>query len=169
MKDLLKYKNVLCAAIIILVAAVVNYKIYDYYRMQTVEIEKMKKELEENRETLELWKQVKPAYEKLRVTFFRDDVLEFKKYVESVANMSGINITDLKFSHELEGFYWKAKINLNAVCFYEDFVEFAGELGKRSIEIKEVSCKNLHRRDLEKFRSMGNMKLGMTLTGIVVE
>ncbi len=143
MNELLRYKNILVAAVIIGVFGVIIYSIYSHYTSQLNDINAQFAELAQGRQTIAKWDALERQYRELGQVFLSKDVTLFKQYMEEKAQATDIPIESLSMSREDQGYYWKASIRLQGICTYKNFVEFLKLLEEKKILLEQITLEGV--------------------------
>ena len=159
MNTILRYRNILIVAVIIVVFVMVIRAIHTNYSQQIEEIKAQQAVIEKGIETLEEWGRLGGEHSRLRAEFLKKDVLLFKRFVEDEARSAGINIESLRLSQDDQGFYWEAAIRLNTVCTYKSFATFISSLEEKKIQTEDINISSLD----------DNIKVELSIKGVIVK
>ena len=161
MKDILKYKNIIAAAVIIFVFFLVIRGIVDHYAIDRKKIIGSMEELAQGRKTIEQWESLSKKYSQVSQGFLKKDNLLFKKYIEERAQALDIEILSLRTDHSEAKFYWDVSVQLLASCLYADFIKFTEALEEKSIKIKRLS--------IDRQQGRSQIRVAMSLETIVLK
>ena len=141
MKEILKYKNIVAAVIIVIIFALVINKLSGHYTLEKQKIAEKREVLEKGKKTLEEWQGLNTAYKREASNFFSKDASIFKTFVEQKAQGNKLGITSLSVSKADEDFYWQATTKISFTCTYDRLIGFIGDLEKKNVEIARMKVK----------------------------
>ena len=161
MNEVLRFKNIIIAFIIVGVFSIINYSIFTYYRQQFDMLDAKQQQLENGKATIRKWQALEKQYQDFDSVFLVRDVAIFKRFVEAQAQESGVFVVALNTANEDKGFYWEARITLDATASYRDFVEFVELLERRKIGTDGLTLSTRPDKD--------EVNIQATLRGVVLK
>ena len=92
MNEILRFKNIIIALLIVVVFSLIFYHIYKHYNNTLGELENKFEVLKEGRLTLAKWESLKKEQGHLRASFLSGEPTEFKRFLEEKARDAGVYV-----------------------------------------------------------------------------
>ncbi|MDP2922617.1 MAG: hypothetical protein Q8O30_02705 [Candidatus Omnitrophota bacterium] len=143
MKDILRYKNVIAAVVVIIIFIfVIKSTIEKHYAVMKI-LEAQKLELENGKKLINNWQETNRQIRELADKFFAKDTSQFKTFVEQQAQSSGITVNSLVPSKQKKDFYLEVTISIKGTPgAYEDIVKFIKSLEDKNITTEMLRVSN---------------------------
>ncbi len=164
MDEILKYRNIIIAVILIAVFVTLNYSIFSHYTEELAKLDQRTKELEDGRETLKRWEVVKKDRKEIAKMFLSGDTSVLKTFIEESARENNIMINSVNVSRQDKDYYWIAELVLEARGYYRDFVEFISLMESRKVSIDTLSVLSGSRDEDD-----AELVIRCALSGVVIE
>ena len=159
MNNILRYKNIIVAVIIVIVFFILIRNRWSKYSQEVKSLKAKEVQLQKGKETIDKWNKLSREYVQKRRAFLEKETSAFKKYIEENAQRSGVDISSLKVSNADKGFYWESRMNFNAVCSYPDLVKFTRAFEEKNIGVESIAIT----------RSGGGISITAALKGFVLK
>jgi hypothetical protein len=141
MKELLKYKNIIVAAVIVIFFLILFRMTYSSYSRRMQKLDRELKEIQKKEKLIKDAIKFNKEVKKLKSKFFEGNILDAKSIIEEIAakNNVVINLVKPQFRGE-EGEYALVDLSLNVEAEYRDLISFLRTLEQRYfLQIKTVS------------------------------
>jgi cell division protein FtsL len=138
-KDILRYKNILAAIIIVVIFWFIGKNIIAGYNQKMQSLSEKKKEKQEYKQMADQYSKLNSQYASLAQKYFQGDEIDFKNYVEVLASEKSLQLEALRPIQKSGRFYKINKLAVDMKGLYSGFVQFIKELEENNIKIKTLT------------------------------